>query len=66
MAFVETFEYKIEINPSKYIHVRRSNIISQGGIEVARSYTREVFPPNADVSSQPQLVQDVAAVVWAS
>ena len=64
MALTETFAYKVEVNESKSIGVRKANIVLKDDVEVARSYERQVFMPGSDVSAQPQEVQDVAAAVW--
>ena len=65
MALTESFAYKIEINEiNSSIGVRRADIISKDGVEIARSYHRDLFNPGDDLTGQPQKVQDVAAVVW--
>ena len=64
MALTETTAYKIEVNESMSLGVRRADIVLKDGIEKARSYHRVVFMPGDDVSAQPQEVQDVAATVW--
>ena len=64
MALTETQAYKIEINESKSIGVRRADIVLKDGVEIARSFNRAVFMPGSDVSDQPAEVQAVAATVW--
>ena len=64
MALTETTAYKIEVNESMSLGVRRADIVLKDGVEIARSYHRELFMPGDDVSAQPQEVQDVAATVW--
>ena len=64
MALTETEAYKIEVNENMSLGVRRADIILKDGVEIARSYERQVFMPGSDVSAEPQEVQDVAAAVW--
>ena len=65
MSLIESFAYKIEVNENNAsIGVRRADIISKEGVEIARSYHRSNFMPGDDLSEQPQEVQDIAAVVW--
>ena len=65
MALTESFAYKIEVNENNSsIGVRRADIVSKDGVEIARSYHRSLFNPGDDLSGQPQEVQDIAAVVW--
>ena len=64
-ALTESFAYKIEVNENNSsIGVRRADIISKDGVEIARSYHRSLVNPGDDLSGQPQEVQDIAAVVW--
>ena len=63
-SFTESQEYKVEVNENKSIGVRRSDVVLKDGVELARSYHRSLFNPGADVSSEVQEVQDVAAAVW--
>jgi len=64
-ALTESFAYKIEVNENNSsIGVRRADIVSKDGVEIARSYHRSLFNPGDDLSGQPQEVQDIAAVVW--
>ena len=64
MALTETQAYKIEVNEDMSLGVRRADIILKDGVEIARSYVRQVLMPGSDVSAEPQEVQDVAAAVW--
>jgi len=47
----------------KFIQCRHATIISEDGVELSRSFNRHVIAPNDDVSSEPQEVQDLVAVV---
>jgi len=64
MAFTETQKYKIEVNEDFSIGVRRADIVLKDGKEVGRTYHRSCYMPGADVTVEPQEVQDVAATVW--
>lgn len=64
MALTKSQEYKVEVNENKSIGVRRSDIVSEDGVELARSYHRSAFMPGSDVSAEVQEVKDVAAAVW--
>ena len=64
MALTETFAYKIEVNEDYSIGVRRADIVLKDDVEIARSYQRASFAPGSNVSTQPKVVQDVAATVW--
>ena len=66
MALTETYLYRVEVNENYFVGVRRTDIIKKDNLETARSYHRTVFAPGADVSGQPQVVQDVAAAVWSA
>ena len=66
MALTETYLYRVEVNENYFVGVRRTDIIKKDNLETARSYHRAVFAPGADVSGQPQVVQDVAAAVWSA
>ena len=63
-ALTESFAYKTEVNENFSIGVRRADIVSKNGVEIARSYHRSLFNPGDDLSEQPQEVQDIAAAVW--
>jgi len=64
MALTETQAYKIEVNENYSLGVRRADIVLKDGVEIARSYERQLFVPGSDVSAEPQEVQDIAATVW--
>jgi hypothetical protein len=64
MAFTEHTEYKEEILPNQVIQVRRADIVKKDGVEVGRTYHRNVVAPGQDVSDQPAEVQAIAAALW--
>jgi hypothetical protein len=60
----ETIIDKYEIvGEFKHIQCRHATIVKEDGVELTRSFHRHVIAPNDDVSSEPQEVQDIAAVV---
>ena len=64
MTFTEHTEYKEEILPNQIIQVRRADVIKKDGVEVGRTYHRNVVVPGQDVSDQPAEVQAIAAALW--
>lgn len=55
---------KIEVINGSIIQVREVTIITEDDDEIARTYHRWSFNPGDDVSSMPQEVKNIAAVVW--
>ena len=68
MALTKEVKYdKIEVvGDYKAVQLRQATIISEDGVELSRSFNRHVLHPHMDVSSEPQEVQDLCAVVWTS
>lgn len=64
MAFTEHTEYKKEVLPNQTIQVRRADIVKKDGVEVGRSYHRNVVVPGDDVSGEPAEVQAIANALW--
>jgi len=64
MTFTEHTEYKEEVLPNQIIQVRRADVIKKDGVEVGRTYHRNVVVPGQDVSDQPAEVQAIAAALW--
>jgi hypothetical protein len=44
--------------------VREVTRIMEDGVELSKQYHRSSFEKNADVSNQPQQVQDICAAAW--
>jgi hypothetical protein len=44
--------------------VREVTRIMEDGVEISKQYHRTSFEKNADVSAQPQQVQDICAAAW--
>ena len=59
----ETIDKYEIVGEFKHIQCRHAIIISENGVELSRSYHRHVIAPNDDVSSEPQEVKDLVAVV---
>ena len=66
MALSETIEYdKIEVfGPYKQVGIRKATVIKKDGVEVARSFHRNVLSPNEDITNQPTEVQNICNLVW--
>ena len=64
MAFTEHVEYKEEVLPNQVIQIRRADIVKKDGVEVGRSYHRNVVVPGDDVSGEPAEVQAIANALW--
>ncbi len=57
----EIIEDKIEVvGPYKIIQVRYATVIKENGVEISRSYVRDSFPPNKDISDASENVQAMA------
>ena len=55
-------KYEI-VGDFKQIQCRHATIIERDGVEISRSFHRYVIAPSSDVTSEPQEVQDLVAVV---
>ena len=64
MAFTEHVEYKEEVLPNQTIQIRRADIVKKDGVEVGRSYHRNVVHPGDDVTGEPAEVQAIANALW--
>jgi len=54
----------IEILSTRQMQVREDTVIYEDEIEISRTFTRYVLNPGDDVSDKPQMVKDVAGVIW--
>ena len=63
MALNKTEEYRVIVMATRELQVVRTDIIEDDGVEVARNDKRYLIKPGEDYSAEPQVVQDVAAVV---
>lgn len=48
----------------KIIQVAYDTIFKEDGIEISRSRSRNLFQPDADVSSEDTAIKDMANLVW--
>ena len=64
MAITKRFEYKEEILPSQVIQIRKTTVLEEDGVELARTHHRHVVHPGDDVSGEIQEVQDIASALW--
>ena len=56
---------KLEVvGPYKKIGLREATVVSEDGVELARSFTRRVIHPDDDISSETSEVKSVTNVVW--
>jgi hypothetical protein len=55
---------KIGVLEQGQMEVRTATVISDDGVELARSFSRHVLNPGDDTSTQAQRVQDIAAATW--
>lgn len=65
MALTQREDHRVDIAEDRTINVRVATIIENDtdGSRVATSYRRYTLVPGADVSGEPQEIQDIAAVV---
>ena len=59
----ETIDKYEIVGEFKHIQCRHATIIEEDGVELSRSFHRNVITPCDDVSGEPQEVQDLVAVV---
>lgn len=55
---------QITITENLAVLVREVTRIMEDGVEISKQYHRTSFEKDADVSAQPQQVQDICAVAW--
>ena len=55
---------QITITESLTLLVREVTRIMEDGAEISKQYHRTSFEKNADVSEQPQQVQNICAAAW--
>lgn len=65
MALVKnTYIDQITVTENGTILVREVTRILEDDIEISKQYHRTSFEKGADVSAQPQQVQDICAAAW--
>ncbi len=55
---------QITVTETGTVLVREVTRILEDGVEISKQYHRTSLEKNADVSAQPQQVQDICAVAW--
>ena len=55
---------QITVTENRTVLVREVTRIMEDGNELSKQYHRTSFEKNADVSAQPQNVQDICAAAW--
>ena len=55
---------QITVTENGTVLVRETTRIMEDGNEISKQYHRTSFEKNADVSAQPQNVQDICAAAW--
>ena len=63
MALTKEYETQTTVLPDGQLQVRTATIIMEDGVELSKSYHRKVIDVGGDVSSESQLVQDIASSV---
>jgi len=54
----------VTITADKQMQVREDTVVYEGLIELSRSYFRYIVNPGDDVSNKPQIIQDLATLLW--
>ena len=60
----ETVVDQITVTETNAVLVREVTRIMEDDVEISKQYHRTSFEKVADVSAQPQQVQDICAVAW--
>ena len=55
---------KIEVLERGQVQVRTATVVSEDGIELARTFHRQGLHPGDDLAGQDQRVVDVATAAW--
>jgi hypothetical protein len=55
---------QITVTENGIVLVREVTRIMEDGVELSKQYHRSSFEKDADVSAQPQQVQDICAAAW--
>tara|TARA_B100000949_G_C14247329_1_gene436429 strand:+ start:919 stop:1155 length:237 start_codon:yes stop_codon:yes gene_type:complete len=48
----------------KHVEIKNITIIKEDDIEISRSISRHVIDSSMDITSQPQEVKDICALIW--
>lgn len=63
MALTKEYQTETTVLSDGQLQVRTATIVMEDGIELSKSYHRKVIDVGADVSSESQIVQDIASSV---
>jgi hypothetical protein len=55
---------QITVTENGIVLVRETTTIKEDGVELSKKYHRTSFAPEADLTGQPQNVQDICAAAW--
>jgi len=61
---IETAVDQITVSENGIVLVRETTRILEDGVELSKQYHRTSFAPEADVSNQPQNVQEHCKLAW--
>ena len=66
MAITKTYTIdKIEVvSTYKIVQVKQLLVISENGQEISRNAHRYILAPDADISNEPQEVQNICNTAW--
>lgn len=64
MAYATSIEWYIGITNDGIIELRRTKVVLEDGVEVARNHYRETLFPGQIITTYPTKVKNIAAVVW--
>lgn len=64
MPLSEEQTFDVTAKSSGHLEVKRTDIISRDGVEIARSLHRHVVAPGDDTTNEVQMVKDIAAAIW--
>ena len=60
----EKNEEQLEILPNGIIQVRNARIIMDNGVEISKSYSRNVVDVDDDTTNESQRLKAIATVLW--
>ena len=60
---VKCDKYEI-VTQYKHIQCRTATIVKEDGVELSRSFNREVLTPDMDVSSESDVIKGMADTLW--
>jgi len=64
MLIKEVIVGLISIMEDKRMQVREDTVVYEDGKELSRTYTRYVSNPGDDLTPKPQIIKDLANLLW--